>query len=78
MKSKDIFMKAGALLLLLALLLCGCGARPLPGVYSVYIQPAELTEEEGKQWNPPRPSGEGEESKKSDFLALMQRLREKK
>ena len=39
---------------------------------------AELTEEEGKQWNPPRPSGEGEESKKSDFLALMQRLREKK
>lgn len=46
MKSKDIFMKAGALLLLLALLLCGCGAKPLPGVYSVYIQPAELTEEE--------------------------------
>lgn len=39
---------------------------------------AELTEEEGKQWNPTRPSGEGEESKKSDFLALMQRLREKK
>ena len=46
MKRKDIFMKAGALLLLLALLLCGCGAKPLPGVYSVYIQPAELTEDE--------------------------------
>lgn len=46
MKSGDTLEKAGALLLLLALLLCGCGAKPLPGTYTTYIQPAELTEEE--------------------------------
>ena len=43
MKSGDILEKAGALLLLLALLLCGCSAQAAP---AMYIQPAELTEEE--------------------------------
>lgn len=37
---------------------------------------AELTKEEGEHWNPPA-SG-GPEKKNADFLALMQRLREKK
>ena len=39
---------------------------------------AELTKEEGERWKPPAPSGGPEEKKSSDFLALMQRLREKK
>lgn len=37
---------------------------------------AELTKEEGESWNPPASSGEPEE--RSDFLALMRRLRDKK
>ncbi len=39
---------------------------------------AELTKEEGESWNPPAPSNGGAEKKTPDFLALMQRLREKK
>ncbi len=37
---------------------------------------AELTKEEGEQWTPPAPSDGA--TKTPDFLALMQRLREKK
>jgi len=39
---------------------------------------AELTKEEGESWKPPAPPGGTEEKKAPDFLALMQRLREKK
>lgn len=37
---------------------------------------AELTAEEGENWNPPAPSGAPE--KPPEFLALLRRLREKK
>lgn len=37
---------------------------------------AELTAEEGENWNPPAPSGAPEKS--PEFLALLRRLREKK
>lgn len=37
---------------------------------------AELTREEGENWNPPAPSGGPE--KPPEFLALLRRLREKK
>ena len=37
---------------------------------------AELTQEEGENWNPPPPSGGTE--KPPEFLALLRRLREKK
>ena len=37
---------------------------------------AELTAEEGENWNPPPPSGGTE--KPPEFLALLRRLREKK
>ena len=37
---------------------------------------AELTAEEGENWNPPAPAGESE--KTPEFLALLRRLREKK
>ena len=39
---------------------------------------AELTREEGESWKPPAAPGGPEERKTTDFLALMQRLREKK
>lgn len=39
---------------------------------------AELTPEEGKNWDPPAPPDGPEEKRPVDFRALMQRLREKK
>ena len=39
---------------------------------------AELSREEGEQWRPAPPAGGLEGKKPSDFLALVQRLREKK
>ena len=39
---------------------------------------AELTQEEGESWSSPASPQRAEEGKKPDFLALMQRLREKK
>ena len=39
---------------------------------------AELTQEEGESWSSPASPRGAEEGKKPDFLALMQRLREKK
>ena len=38
----------------------------------------ELSREEGEQWRPAPPAGGLEGKKPSDFLALVQRLREKK
>ena len=39
---------------------------------------AELTQEEGKDWDPPAPPDGPELKRPVDFHALMQRLREKK
>ena len=39
---------------------------------------AELTPEEGKEWDPPEPPDGPEQKRPADFRALMQRLREKK
>ena len=39
---------------------------------------AELTKEEGENWNPPVPPKGPEQAKPLDFRALMQRLKEKK
>lgn len=39
---------------------------------------AELTPEEGKEWDPPVPPDGPEQKRSADFRALMQRLKEKK
>ena len=39
---------------------------------------AELTPEEGKEWDPPEPPDGPEQKRPADFRALMQRLKEKK
>ena len=39
---------------------------------------AELTREEGENWNPPVPQEGPEQNSPSNFRALMQRLKEKK